>query len=171
MIQEKPLVNRVAESGLTTIDLMDYLPQEAIAPFDIKPLLEQGMVLMEKHFRESLKQTDWEPYKGKVVAVYCSADALVPKWAYMLIASYLAPVAKHITFGTLAEAENTLMLKAIEQIDASKYAGARVVVKGCGQRDIPAEAYLAISTQLLPVVKSLMYGEPCSTVPIYKQPK
>lgn len=171
MIQETPLVNRVAESGLTTIDLMDYLPKEAITLFDIKPLLVQGMVLMEKHFRESLKQTDWEQYRGKQVAVCCTADALVPKWAYMLLASYLVPVAKQVTFGTVEEAENALMIDAIKQIDASQYASNRVVIKGCGDRDIPAEAYLAISTQLLPVVKSLMYGEPCSTVPIYKQPK
>ena len=150
---------------------MGYLPKDTIVPFDIKPLLVQGMVLMEKHFRENLKQTDWNQYKGKIVAVYCSADALVPKWAYMLLASYLVPVARQVVFGTVDEAENALMIDAIKQIDASQYAGSRVVIKGCGDRDIPAEAYLAISTQLLPVVKSLMYGEPCSTVPIYKQPK
>ncbi len=171
MIQETPLVNRVAESGLTTIDLVDFLPKEGVVSFDIKPLLVQGMVLMEKPFRESLKQTDWEQYKGQIVAVHCSADALVPKWAYMLLATYLVPVAKQVVFGTVTDAENALMLKAIGQIDAKQYAGARMVIKGCGDRDIPAEAYLAISTQLLPVVKSLMYGEPCSTVPIYKQPK
>lgn len=171
MIQETPLVNRVAESGLTTIDLIDYLPKEAVVPFDIKPLLVQGMVLMEKPFRESLKQTDWATYHGKIVAVFCSADALVPKWAYMLLATYLSPVAKQVLFGGVEVVENALMLKAISEIDTKQYEGARVVVKGCGDRDIPAEAYLAISTQLLPVVKSLMYGEPCSTVPIYKQPK
>lgn len=171
MTQETPLINRVAESGLTTIDLVDFLPKEAIVAFDLQPFLVQGIVLMEKHYRESLKQTDWEQYRGKLVAVCCTADALIPKWAYMLPASYLVPVAKRIVFGTVREVENAMMMEAIGQLDTSKYAGAKVVIKGCGDRDVPAAAYLAISTQLLPVVKSLMYGEPCSTVPIFKKPK
>ena len=118
MIQETPLLNRVAESGLTTIDLMDYLPKEPITLFDIKPLLVQGMVLMEKHFRESLKQTDWELYRGKKVAVCCTADALVPKWAYMLLASYLVPVAQQVAFGTVEDVENALMIGFIDKIIA-----------------------------------------------------
>jgi hypothetical protein len=171
MMQETPLINRVAESGLTTLDLADLLPKQPVLAFDMKPLLVQGLVLMEKAFREHLKQTDWQLYKDQIVAVYCSADALIPKWAYMLLASYLQPVAKQVVYGSVVDAENALLLKAIADIDVKQYEGARLVIKGCGDRDIPAEAYLAISTQLLPVVKSLMYGEPCSTVPIYKQPK
>lgn len=171
MIQQTPLINRVAESGLTTLDLADLLPKQPVVAFDMKPLLVQGMVLMEKPFREHLKQTDWLQYQGQIVAVYCSADALIPKWAYMLLASYLQPVVAQVVYGSVTDAENALLLKAIAIIDAEQYNGARLVIKGCGDRDIPAEAYLAISTQLLPVVKSLMYGEPCSTVPIYKQPK
>jgi hypothetical protein len=171
MMQETPLINRIAESGLTTLDLADLLPKQPVLAFDMKPLLVQGLVLMEKAFREHLKQTDWQLYKDQIVAVYCSADALIPKWAYMLLASYLQPVAKQVVYGSVVDAENALLLKAIADIDVKQYEGARLVIKGCGDRDIPAEAYLAISTQLLPVVKSLMYGEPCSTVPIYKQPK
>jgi hypothetical protein len=171
MTQETPLINRVAESGLTTLDLADLLPKQPILVFDMKPFLVQGLVLMEKPFREQLKQTDWQLYHDQIVAVYCSADALIPKWAYMLLASYLQPVAKQVVYGSTADAENALLLSAIAKIDPKQYEGARLVIKGCGDRDIPAEAYLAISTQLLPVVKSLMYGEPCSTVPIYKQPK
>jgi hypothetical protein len=171
MTQETPLINRVAESGLTTLDLADLLPKQPILVFDMKPFLVQGLVLMEKPFREQLKQTDWQLYHDQIVAVYCSADALIPKWAYMLLASYLQPVAKQVVYGSTADAENALLLNAIAKIDPKQYEGARLIIKGCGDRDIPAEAYLAISTQLLPVVKSLMYGEPCSTVPIYKQPK
>ena len=171
MTQETPLINRVAESGLTTLDLADLLPKQPILVFDMKPLLVQGLVLMEKPFREHLKQTDWQLYQDQVVAVYCSVDALIPKWAYMLLASYLQPVAKQVVYGSAVDAENALLLSAIAKIDPKQYEGARLIIKGCGDRDIPAEAYLAISTQLLPVVKSLMYGEPCSTVPIYKQPK
>ncbi len=165
------MINRVAESGLTTLDLADLLPKQPILVFDMKPFLVQGLVLMEKPFREQLKQTDWQLYHDQIVAVYCSADALIPKWAYMLLASYLQPVAKQVVYGSTADAENALLLNAIAKIDPKQYEGARLIIKGCGDRDIPAEAYLAISTQLLPVVKSLMYGEPCSTVPIYKQPK
>lgn len=171
MMQETPLQNKVAESGLTTLDLADLLPIQAIIELDIKPLLVQGMVLMEKPYREALKQTNWSQYQGQTVAVHCSADALIPKWAYMLLASYLQPVAEMVLFGNKTEVENQLLLKAIENIDTLPYVGARVVVKGCGQRDIPAEAYLRISAVLLPVVKGLMYGEPCSTVPIYKRTK
>ncbi len=168
-MQETPLINRIAESGLVTLDLADFLPAEPIAELDIKPFLVQGLVLMEKPFREALKQTDWQAYQGKIVAVYCSADALIPKWAYMLLASYLQPVATQIAFGNKLEVENQLLLKSLENIDTQKYVDARVVIKGCGDRDIPAEAYMKISAILLPLVKSLMYGEPCSTVPVFKR--
>ncbi len=168
-MQETPLINRIADSGLLTLDLADLLPRAEIVELDIKPFLVQGLVLMEKPFREALKQTDWQPYSQKIVAVHCSGDALIPKWAYMLLASYLQPVAGKVKFGTKEAVENALLSEAIENIDTQNYVGARVVVKGCGERDIPAEAYLAISAKLLPVVKSLMYGEPCSTVPIYKR--
>lgn len=169
-MQETPLINKVAESGLLTLDLADLLPgQGAVVELDIKPWLVQGLVLMEKPFREALKQQNWQPYAGQIVGVYCSADALIPKWAYMLVATYLQPVAAQVLFGNKLAVENNLLLKAIENIDTQTYVDARVVVKGCGERDIAAEAYLAISAKLLPVVKSLMYGEPCSTVPVYKR--
>lgn len=169
-MQEEVLINRVAESGLLTLDLAEYLPMEPVVEFDIKPYLVQGLVLMEKPFREALKQQDWSAYQDKWMAVFCSTDALIPKWAFMLLASYLQPVAKQVVFGDKTAAENQYLLAALENINTQDYVDARVVVKGCGQRDIPAEAYLRVSTLLLPVVKSLMYGEPCSTVPIYKKP-
>lgn len=171
MTQESPIVNRVAQSGLITLDLADLLPAEALVQFDLKPLLVQETVLMEKPFRESLKQIDWSAYAGKVVAVDCSVDTLIPKWAYMLVSSYLSEHAKAIYCSTVIEAENSMLLQNIQQLDLAHYQDARVVIKGCGQRDIPAEAYLAITQKLQPVVKSLMYGEPCSTVPVYKSKK
>ncbi|CAN5245269.1 DUF2480 family protein [soil metagenome] len=168
-MQETPLINRIAESGLLTLDLADYLPKQPITELDIKPFLVQGLVLMEKPFREALKHTDWQVYKGQIVAVHCSIDALIPKWAFMLLASYLQPVAANVAFGTKGEVENQLLLNSLENIDTDSYVNARVVIKGCGDRDIPAEAYMKISAVLMPVVKSLMYGEPCSTVPVYKR--
>lgn len=164
------LVNRVDQSGLITLDLADLLPDESkIASFDLKDHLVQGMVLMEKPFRSALKETDWTQYEGLNVAVFCSADALVPKWAYMLIATYLAPVAQKVYFGDKEAVSEQLLLKNVHNLDTNNYVDARVVVKGCGDRDIPSCAYMAISEKLLPVVKSMMYGEPCSTVPVYKK--
>lgn len=170
-MEQAPLVNRVAASGLITLDLAQYLPKEKILVFDLKDHLVQGQILMEKPFRAALKELDWTVYTNAPVAVTCSADAIIPKWAYMLVATYLQQQNSRVYYGTVTEVENTLLLTVIEQLDADAYNDARVVVKGCGERDIPAEAYLAISNKLLPVVKSLMYGEPCSTVPVYKRPK
>lgn len=169
--EEAPLVNRVAQSGLITLDLADMLPQEPVVLFDLKPYLVQETVLMEKPFRQALKEVDWNQYQDKIVAVHCSADALIPKWAYMLVASYLGPVCKQMHFGSVEVAENKILLQKIAALDKTEYIDQRVVIKGCGDRDIPGEVYLAISAELLPVVKSLMYGEPCSTVPVYKKPK
>jgi len=164
------IVNKVAESGIITLDLVEYLPkQEEIKVFDLKPFLFREMILREKDYRTSLQEHDWEQYTGKKVTITCSADAIIPMWAYMLAASYLQPVASFVFFGTQQELEKWLVEKNLEKIDAEEYTDKRVVVKGCGDVPVPEQAYVAITNKLLPVVKSLMYGEPCSTVPIYKK--
>ena len=165
------IVNKVAESGIVTIDLANYLPEEdAVAGFDLKPFLFREMILKEKDFRESMKTHDWEQYRNKYVAIYCSADAIIPMWAYMLIASYLQDVAKASYFGTTGEFSKKITADNIAQINTDEYTDKREVLKGCGDKSVPEIAYVIATEKLKPFVKSLMYGEPCSTVPIYKQP-
>lgn len=165
------IVNKVAESGIITLDLVTYVPDEDnIIGFDLKPFLFREMILKEKDFREAMKEHDWQNYADKTVAVFCSADAIVPVWAYMLITSYLEPVAKEVYFGSVADTMRHMIYKNIESIDTTEYADKRVILKGCGDRSIPEAAYMAATIKLKPVVKTLMYGEPCSTVPIYKKP-
>lgn len=163
------LVNKVANSGIVSLDLEKYLPVGAVASFDLKDHLFMGLILKEKDFREALKNTDWTQYADKNVAIFCSTDAIIPVWAYMLVTSYLQPVAKNIFTGTVEEMQKHLFLKNIASINAAEYAGQRIVVKGCGEVQIDNYAYAEITRLLLPHVKSVMYGEPCSTVPIYKK--
>jgi hypothetical protein len=163
------IVNKVANSGLITLDLESYLPKEAIVSFDLKDHLFMGLILKEKEFREALKATDWQQYADKYVAVMCSADAIIPMWAYMLVASYLQPIAKDIYVGTIAEMQKHLFLKSLSVIAVQEFQDQRVVVKGCGDVAIDSYAYGEITKLLVPVVKSIMYGEPCSTVPVYKK--
>jgi hypothetical protein len=165
------IVNKVAESGLISLDLEQWYPKQPIAQFDIKDHLFMGMIVKEKEFRESLKQIDWSIYKDKAVAVTCSVDAIIPVWAYMLVTSYLQPVCKEIYMGTEQEFLKHLFLRNIESAELSAYTDQRVIVKGCGDTPIGEFAYIAISQRLLPIVKTLMYGEPCSTVPVYKKPR
>lgn len=165
------IVNKVAESGLISLDLEQWYPRQQIATFDIKDRLFMGMIIKEKEFRESLKQTDWSIYKDKAVAITCSADAIIPVWAYMLLASYLQPVSAELYMGTEQELLKHLFLKNIDAADLSSYKDQRVIVKGCGDTPIGEFAYIEISKRLLPLVKTLMYGEPCSTVPVYKKPR
>jgi hypothetical protein len=161
--------NKVAESGLITIDLDQYYPQEDPLVFDLKNFLFREMLLREKDFREAMEQHDWTVYQNKHVAVCCSSEAIIPMWAYMLVASKLTPVASRITVGNLDSAIREAFLNRLQQLDASQYADKRVIIKGCGEKEIPPYAYLAITEHLMPHVKSLMYGEPCSTVPVYKK--
>ncbi len=165
------IVNKVSESGLITLDLEEYYPKEETAVFDMKDHLLMGLILKEKEFRETMKNLDLTPYKGKNIALTCTADAVIPMWAYMLAASYLEPVASNVVFGDTDFLHKTLFLKNISKINASDYQDKRVVVKGCGEIVISETAYVAITGLLRPVAKSIMYGEPCSTVPIYKKPK
>jgi Protein of unknown function (DUF2480) len=168
---EEIFVNKVAESGIITLDLEAFYPKEETAVFDMKDHLFMGLILKEKDFRETMKGLDLEPYKGKNIALTCSADAVIPVWAYMLVVSYLQPVAREIIFGDVDFLHKTLFLKNISQINTADYEDKRVVIKGCGELPISEAAYVAITGLLRPVAKSIMYGEPCSTVPIYKKPR
>ena len=161
--------NKVAESGIVTIDLENFYPKGDIAVFDIKEYLFMGLILKEKDFRLALQNLDIENYRDKYVAVFCSADAIIPMWAYMLIASALQGIAKDIVFGDEKNLINTLFIKNLSDLNVSDYEDKRVVVKGCGDIQIPETAYLEITNKLRPVAKTIMYGEPCSTVPIYKK--
>jgi hypothetical protein len=164
-----PIVNKVAASGLITINPEDYLPREEMAVFDLKDYLFMGLILKEKDFREALKSQDWEKFRDKHVAITCTADAIIPVWAYMLVASYLEPVAKEIILGDERELHRRLFMKNLSSIDPTQYEDKRIVVKGCGETPIEDYVYLEITRLLRPVAKSIMYGEPCSTVPIYKK--
>lgn len=165
------IVNKVAESGIITLDLSQYIPDEgSVTAFDLKPFLFKEMILREKDFREEMKQHDWQQYEGKYVAIFCSADAIIPMWAYMLVTLYLTPVAMGSYFGTIEEYVKKRTADNIETIKAEDYTDKRVVLKGCGDKSVPEIAYIVATEKLKAVVKSLMYGEPCSTVPIYKQP-
>ena len=163
------IVNKVAESGIITLDLEIFYPKEEIIELDIKNFLFMEMLLKEKDFREKLDQTDWTLFKDKIVAVFCSTDAIIPMWAYMLVSTKLSPHAKEIFLGNKKETIEKLVEKNIQQTGVEQFKDKRVVVKGCGEIEISPSAYLSISNKLLPVVKSLMYGEPCSTVPVYKK--
>ena len=163
------IINKVANSGLLTLDLEQFLPTAPIVTYDLKGNLFMGLILKEKDFREALKAADWTAYADKYVAITCSVDAVIPVWAYMLLTSYLQPVAKEVYLGSETDLYKHLVVKNIAAIDKDAYADQRVVVKGCGEVAIDAYAYTAITATILPVVKSVMYGEPCSTVPVYKK--
>jgi hypothetical protein len=165
------LKNKVADSGLITINPQDFLPLGEIKEFDLKDFLFMGMILKEKDYRQALKELDWSTYQGAHVAVHCSADAIIPVWAYMLCTTYLQSVALSVHQGNLAETKHTLILNNIDRFDWSSYQDALIVIKGCGDEAITPHIYTAITYQLLAFAKSIMYGEPCSTVPIYKKKK
>lgn len=164
-----PIVNKVAESGLITLNPENYYPKGETKLFDLKDFLFMGLILKEKDFREALKDLDWEQYRDKNVAVTCTADAIIPVWAWMLAASYLQPVAKEIVMGDEKELHKTIFLKNLSQISINEFIDKRVVVKGCGETPIGDFVYMELTKLLQPVAKSIMYGEPCSTVPVYKK--
>ena len=161
--------NKVAESGLLTIDLASLLPSNEIILFDIKPYLFKELILKEKEFRASLLSIDWSIYQDKIVGIVCSTDAIIPMWANMLIVSSLHPYAKAVYFGDENKVREQLLQESISKINTELYIDQRVVVKGCGETPIGESAYIAITQKLRPIVKSIMYGEPCSTVPVYKK--
>ncbi|MCX6319130.1 MAG: DUF2480 family protein [Bacteroidetes bacterium] len=162
-------VNKVAESGLITLDLETWYPGGETAVFDMKDYLFMGMILKERDFREALKSMDWSVYQDKYVALTCSADAIIPVWAWMLVASYLQPVAREFVMGDEKELHKARFIKNLSAIDVQEYADKRVVIKGCGETPIADFVYMEITKLLRPVAKSIMYGEPCSTVPVYKK--
>jgi len=168
---ESIIINKVEESGLITLDLEEFYPKGEIVIFDLKDYLFMGLILKEKDYRESLKMTDWAQYQDKYVAITCSADAVIPMWAYMLAATNLQPVAKEVVFGNKEQLISTLMTRKLTKFEPSEYLDKRVVIKGCGEVSIPESAYIEITAKLRPFAKSIMFGEPCSTVPIYKKAK
>ena len=170
-MSKNQIVNRVAQSSLVTLNLEDYYHPGPRVVYDLKEHLFQGLILREKDFRDSLKQEDWSKYKDQNVAVICSADAIIPQWAYMLIAVHLEPYANMIVFGDLQALEQALFQKALASIDLDQFKDVKIVIKGCGEMPIPEFAYVEISRLLRPVAASIMYGEPCSTVPIYRKPR
>ena len=167
-IQEN-IVNKVAESGLVSLDLADLYPSGERFLYDIKDNLFHGLMLREKDLREFVKDHDWTTYTGKHIAIICSADAIVPTWAYMLLATKLSPFASSVVFGDLETLETVLFNQQLNALDVEKYRDQRIVIKGCGDIQIPISAYVQITGKLTGIAKSIMYGEPCSTVPIYKR--
>lgn len=166
---EDIIINKVAQSSIETLDLEKFYPEGDNLAFDLKDYLFMEQILKEKDYRESLKNVDWRVYENKNVCITCTADAVIPLWAYMLAMSYLQPVARNVVVGNEAFMHEVLFLRNLWKIDPAEYEGKRIVVKGCGEKEIPASAYAEITRILRPVVKSIMYGEPCSTVPVYKQ--
>ncbi len=170
--KENKLVNRIAASGLKTIKLETFIPQAELTEIDLKEFLFKGLLLREKEFRQSMKEFDWSGTKGKVLCVHCSTDAIIAKWAYMLITMHAYPFASEIYFGTKEEYRAAALVSALKAVDWSAYQDQRVILKGCSEGyQIPEDAYIAATQGLLPHARSIMYGEPCSTVPVYKKPR
>jgi hypothetical protein len=166
---EQVLINRVAESGIITINLEDYFPKQSMIIFDIKDYLFHGLILKEKDFREALKVHDWTPYQGKICLIQCTADAIIPMWAYMLVATYLQGNAHDLYIGSQEDYLQAYYKQVINEMETSQYSGKRIVIKGCSDKPVPSSAYAYITWALAPVSLSLMFGEPCSTVPVYKK--
>jgi hypothetical protein len=165
------IVNRVAQSGLITIDLSEWVIPGERSVIDLSPQLWQGLVLKETDFRSWIKENDWTQYQGQHVAITCSTEAIIPTWAFMLVASALSGVATNLVMGNL-ETLNTLLLdRHIQSINISDFQDQRVVVKGCSSSEVTTASYTLLVQKLQPVVKSLMFGEACSTVPLYKAPR
>lgn len=166
---EEEIVNRVANSALQVFDLEDYYPDGERVALDVSGWLWQGLVLREKEFRDALKNHDWEQYSGKFVAVFCSEDAIVPAWAYMLVTTYLQPFAKKIVQGSVDRLNVLVYQEILDGLDYSPYADKPVIIKGCSRKPVPEEAYVIATQKLMPVAKSIMFGEACSSVPLYKR--
>ncbi len=163
------IINKVAASGLITFNLEDYYVRGERVELDIKDWLYEGLMLREKDFREALKNYNWSQFENKFVAVFCSADAVVPTWAFMLISTYLHPFAKKSVFGNLIDLEKSLFDDALNKIDFSQFKDERIVIKGCSKIKVPESVYVDVTNRLMPYAKSIMFGEPCSTVPVYKR--
>src|ERR1700741_2638402 len=159
------IINKVAQSGIVTIDLEEFYDDVPRVLFDIKPLLFQELILKEKDFREYIKTHNWNQYQNNYVALTCTADAIVPTWAYMLLTLSLKPFAKKVVYGNIEVLDTILLQEKIDALNIDIYRDARIVIKGCGNKPVPIAAYVALTEKLKPIAKSIMYGEPCSTVP------
>lgn len=164
-----PIINKVASSDLITLDLEEFYPSGEIVVFDLKDFLFKGLVLKEKDFREALKIFNWEQYRNKNVAITCSVDAIVPIWAFMLVAVNLDGIANYYRFGTEIELLTDIFFQNLNKMNVEDYRNKKLLVKGCSDKDVPASVYVEVGRLLLPVVKSLMYGEACSNVPLMKR--
>ena len=165
------IINKVANSKLVTIDLEDYYPSGERVLFDIKQWLFQELILKEKDFREKINAYDWSTLQDAYVALTCSADAIIPSWAYILITTKAAPFAKKIVVGDLPTLETSIYQEIIQSFDLETVQNKPVIIKGCANKPIPATAYTQLVAKILPVANSIMYGEACSTVPLYKKGK
>ncbi len=171
MADNNPLVNRVANSGLTTINLEDYFPKQEIIVLDIKQFLYMEMILKEKDFRSALKQLDWSSYQDKILTIHCSVDAIIPTWAFMLISAYASPYVAELYFGNKEGFIQQYYDKVLDQMECEQYKEQRIVIKGCSDKEVPPSAYMKLTAILRPFAQSIMFGEPCSTVPIFKRPR
>ncbi len=164
--------NKVSKSPLETIDLGDFAPDQDLTPFDLKDWLYQGLILKEQDFKQYVKEHEWSQYEGKLVHVFCSNDAIIPVWAYMTVASKIQPYAQKVYFGDSEAALNQVFKENIDQgVNPEDYQDGKIVLKGCGDKTIPNGAFVHLTQKIQPFVTSIMYGEPCSTVPVYKKPK
>jgi hypothetical protein len=171
-MEEKPTIeNRVASSSLVVFDLEQHYQPGERSLIDIKDHLFQGLILREKDFRDFIQNHDWKQYAGKYVAIHCSSDAIIPAWAYMLLSTALSPFVKKVVFGSLEQLEERLLFDQLSQLEWESYRDAKVVVKGCSKIYVPQSIYVEVINKLMPFASSIMFGEPCSTVPLYKRPK
>ncbi len=168
---ENEIINKVANSTLVTFDLQELSPDEMLAEIDLKEILFQELILREKDLRDFIKAHDWEQYRSKNVSIYCSNDAIIPTWAYMLLGVALTPVANKVVFGNRDVLLTTLFKEKLDRVDWEKFRDAKVVIKGCSDVHVPESAYVEATIRLRPVAASIFYGEPCSTVPLFKRPK
>ncbi len=166
---EGEIVNKIEQSGLIQLDLSRLWPEINVMVYDLKNDLWQGIALKEKDFRNKLKETDWSIYSDAYVALHCSEDAIIPTWAYMLVSSYLKPVARKVVFGNERAVNNRIIQDVITNLDLSEYQDGRIIIKGCADLNIDESAYVELVLKLQDVAKSIMFGEPCSTVPLYKR--
>jgi len=170
-MDSKPLINRVAASGLITLNLEDFFPVGEIAVFDLKDYLFMELILKEKDFRKALKELDWSQYENKHLLITCSTDAIIPIWAYMLVTVYATPIAASVFQGTVEDFYKKAFADTLAQLDINQYENKLLVIKGCSDKPVPVSAYVDLTRLLQPVAKSIMFGEPCSTVPLYKKPR
>lgn len=166
---QEEIVNRVANSKLVVIDLEDYYPKGNRVVVDIKDWLYEGLVLREKEFREKVEEHNWLQYQDAYVALTCSTDAIVPSWAYMLMTISLEPFAKQIVIGDLQQLETSLYQTIIENLDVGQFMDKSLIIKGCSHKPVPTNAYILLSKKLKPIARSIMYGEACSAVPLFKK--